>query len=117
MPHLCETVTENQLAAVVRQKTKNEKLAWQRKLKRMEVLIDQLRPLEDEILKIMERKLPIMDDVAALRAEMVKECVHPRDLLLHKGGWIECKFCNAKLSIPTDSQVSEAAEEDEGEDE
>lgn len=116
MSHFCEKDIENQLTSVGKQKTKNEKLAWQRKLKKMEGLIAELEPLQEAILAIMDKKQPILDDITLLRNEMIKECVHPRDYLIHKGSHIECKFCSARLSIPSTLEA-EVTPESESEDE
>ena len=41
-----------------------------------------------------------MDEVDALRQEMVKECIHPYDSLVEKDNYIECKFCYKRLGLP-----------------
>lgn len=79
-----------------------EKTAWQRKRDNMEALVAQLRPLEDKILEIYAAMQPIKDDVAGLRQEMVKDCIHPFDLLVYKvdeaGQYhVYCKFCDSKM--------------------
>ena len=48
--------------------------------------------------------MPIMDEINALRSEMVKECVHPIDDLVYKETHIECKFCNGKIGVPSDAE-------------
>ena len=61
-----------------------------------------LRKPEDEILKLMADKIPLLDAISDLRTEMVESCVHPMDFLLidHKENHILCKFCEKQLSIP-----------------
>lgn len=71
-----------------------EKLSWRRKLKKLEALVDDLRPYEEEILKLHQEKMPIMDKIEKLRRVMIDECIHPKDQLVHKGTHIECKFCD-----------------------
>lgn len=80
---------------------KNEKLKWNRLHERMTKLLESIKPIEDEILKLYNDKIPIMDDITNLRIEMVATCVHPKDMLVHNGDHILCKFCDTKLSIPT----------------
>jgi len=78
--------------------TRSEKTSWNRKMNNMVKLIALLRPIEQEILDLMASKLPIADDIAALRQEMVKECIHPLEQLINKEDHIECKFCNRKIN-------------------
>lgn len=101
--------------AVAAHHGKNEKLAWKRKVKKMEGLFTQLRVFEERILAIVKEKEPLMDDVALLRSEMVKECIHPKDHLVHLNTYLLCKFCEKKISIPRILK-EEAPEADESED-
>lgn len=78
---------------------KNIILSWKRKMKKMTTLIESLTPIQDKILALLEEKQPITDEIEVLRLEMVKSCIHPIDLLQHKGNYIECKFCNAKIVL------------------
>lgn len=116
-----ETVTPElaakHIAAVAAHHGKNEKLAWKRKQKKMGVYIENISVFELKILELIKEKQPILDDIAALRLEMVKECIHPKDNLVHMGTYLICKFCNNKISIPRIlTVVVEETEEDEGED-
>lgn len=70
------------------------KLAWRRKKKKLEELIDQLKPYEQKILELYQERMPILDKITELREVMVQECIHPKDQLVHKGTHVECKFCN-----------------------
>jgi len=80
---------------------RSEKTAWKRKLANMEKLIEQIRPIEEKILDIIkDEKQPILDDIQALRQEMIKECVHPFEHLVQKDGYVECKFCNRRIRVP-----------------
>ena len=67
-------------------------------------LIALLRPIEEQILELMAQKMPVMDDVTALREQMIKECVHPIDDLVYKETHIECKFCGKKIGISGDTK-------------
>jgi ribosomal protein L16 Arg81 hydroxylase len=78
---------------------KNQRLAWRRKKARIDTLIERIQPLQDKKLEIILQMQPIMDEIEAVRQEMVKECIHPKDHLVHKGTHIECKFCKSKLKV------------------
>lgn len=89
------------LESIANHANRSEKTAWKRKLKNMEGLLAQLRPIEDKILTIIaEEKQPLLDKIEELRQVMVKECTHPYEHLVKKGGFVECKFCNTKLRVP-----------------
>ena len=80
---------------------KNEKLSWTRKLKNLETKVtDELGPIEEQIAVLLTKKNKLLDEIQEVRSELVKECVHPTNYLVHMGNYIQCKFCNAKLSIP-----------------
>lgn len=95
-----ETLTRRQLEIIADHATRNEKVAWDRKMDNMVTLLASLKPIEDQISDLLAQKAPIMDNIANLRSEMVKDCVHPYTHLVHKGDRIECKFCMTKLSVP-----------------
>lgn len=78
---------------------KNQRLAWKRKMNRMETLVERLQPFEEKILKLILEKQPIMDEIDEIRRAMILECVHPADYLVHKGTHIECKFCKNKIRL------------------
>lgn len=87
------------LEAIANHATRSEKTAWSRKRKNMETLVGKLTPLENKMIELRSKMTPIYDEVAVLRAEMVDECIHPYDLLVNKGEYTECKFCNKKLVV------------------
>jgi len=79
---------------------RSEKTSWKRKRDNIANIIEQLKPLEAEILAITAKKLPLMDQIALTRIEMVESCIHPiEDLVLHEGH-VRCKFCEKTMSIP-----------------
>lgn len=95
---------------------KNAKLAWNRRVKKMNELIEQVRLYEDRILEIVREKQPFLDEVSELRNEMMKECIHPKDQLVHIGTYIHCRFCEKKISLPRmflpyEASVTEANDE------
>lgn len=89
-----------ELEKVANHAPRSDKTSWNRKNENMGKLLKKIQPLEQAILGIRKRQIPIYDDIAILREEMVRTCVHPYDLLIHKEDHIVCKFCNSKLSIP-----------------
>lgn len=91
---------ERDLKVVSNIKDKNEKLSWSRRQKKIEEMVVEMQPIEDQILALSAQRQVILDKIQVLRKQMVKECIHPRNSLVHKNTFIECKFCNAKLSIP-----------------
>lgn len=80
--------------------TRSEKTTWNRKRKNIEDLVEEIKPLEDRMLDINIKMIPMLDKIKLLRNDMVASCIHPYDLLVYKGNHIECKFCNKKLSLP-----------------
>lgn len=78
--------------------TRSEKTSWNRKLNKMQKLIDEkLNPIEDQILELQSQKEAIFDEIQVLRNVMVLECVHPYDYLSVKDDYILCKFCYKKI--------------------
>lgn len=91
---------ERDLKNVANIKDKNEKLSWTRRQKKIEVMVEEMQPIEDKIMALMTERQEVLDKIQELRRSMIKECIHPKNSLVHKDTHIECKFCNAKLSIP-----------------
>jgi len=89
------------LDGVADNSSRSEKVSWNRKMDNMVKLMASLRPIEEEIVRLSNQKIPVFDEIQELRKVMVLECVHPFDYLLHKEDHISCKFCNKNLSIPT----------------
>jgi hypothetical protein len=81
---------------------RSEKVSWNRKMDNMVKLISDLNPIEQQIIKLMNDKIPIYDNIQQLRNEMTNECIHPYEYLVYNQDHIICKFCNKKISIPTD---------------
>ena len=71
----------------------------------MQDLIKQLKPIEQQILDLFQQKQPLMDKIAALRAQMVNECVHPKSYLVEKSdGTVYCKFCEKRIKVLNDGE-------------
>lgn len=99
-----ETVEESRvrqlLESIANNADRSEKTSWNRKLDNMVKLIAKMRPIEEEILKLTEQKLPVFDEIQELRLIMVKECVHPFDHLTYFEDHVRCKFCDRRISVP-----------------
>ena len=63
-----ETAMKNQ---VVELADRSDKTSWNRKLKNITKLIEEVQQLEDDIQKIHEKKVPLLDKIAEYRNEMV----------------------------------------------
>jgi len=79
---------------------RSEKTSWNRKLKNMKKLLAKLSPIEEQMIELFQKKQPILDEVAELRATMVNECIHPSDQLVMKEDHVVCKFCGKRISLP-----------------
>lgn len=90
------------LTSISRFAKKNERLAWNRKKKRMEKFIAELDPLSEQMLELIQQKQPILDKIEVLRQTMVKECVHPPDYLIPRETYVLCKFCKSKINLNAD---------------
>lgn len=99
-----DSIKKQQLEDVSKHSDKNERLSWNRKKQKMQGFIKELEPIQEEMLKLIQKKQPILDKIEELRAVMVKECIHPIDYLAHKETHIECKFCNSKIRIFNDNR-------------
>jgi len=99
-----ETMTESRsrqlLESIANNADRSEKTSWNRKMDNMVKLIATMRPLEEQILKIIEQKIPIFDAIQELRLTMVKECIHPYDHLTYFENHVRCKFCDRRISVP-----------------
>lgn len=95
-----EAQAQLELEEIAKIADKNQRLSWRRKRKRMDDLLEKIKPIEEKILALIMEKQPIMDEVEDVRQKMVKECIHPKEDLVHYGTHLHCKFCNRKLSRP-----------------
>lgn len=96
-----ETMIKTFKKAIYAASSRNERLDWQRKLKKLKVLRDELEPIEEKILQITrEEKYPLMDNIEELRKKMCEKCIHPPEFLVVNGPLTvaECKFCGKKIS-------------------
>lgn len=105
---ISEKIVNDQLDYISKIKSKNERLAWKRKHEKLLKIINgEMRTLDDSIINLMEQKQVFVDEIVELRKQMIKECVHPKEQLVHNGISITCKFCNVVMSLPAISESSE----------
>ena len=93
------TPEEQDVLFVVNHATNSDKISWQRKYNNLQKLIDTLSPLEEQMIELTAKCMPIHDEINELRKLMVEECIHPADMLVHKGDHLECKFCLKTIVI------------------
>lgn len=86
--------------SVANNPNRSEKTSWNRKMDNMVKKLALLRPIEEQIIDLQAQKMPIFDEIQELRADMVKECVHPYEYLAVHDAHIECKFCGKRIRIP-----------------
>jgi len=79
---------------------RSEKVSWNRKMENMVKLMTKLTPIEEEIIALQAKKIPIFDEIQELREMMVAECIHPYEYLVVKDDHVVCKFCGKKISKP-----------------
>jgi hypothetical protein len=98
-----ETIEEQKirmdLEAISNYATRSEKMSFHRMMDNLVKAIAELKPIQDKILELETKKIPLVDEIATLRNKMVRDCVHPYEHLVHKGDHIECKFCNKKFAL------------------
>lgn len=98
--HITEEKIANDLSRIATYRDKNERLSWKRKKDKIEALVEDLKPIEQEIIElIVNKKTPLLKEIEDLRTIMIKECIHPKDMLIHYGTHVECKFCQAKIAV------------------
>lgn len=93
-----QTEERRVLEVIADNATRSEKVSWDRKMDKMVTLIAKLRPIEEQILDLMATKTPIIDEISYLRRDMVRDCVHPYQMLAYKGDVVDCKFCSKRFS-------------------
>jgi len=100
-----EAAMRRQLEMIADAASRSEKVSWDRKMDNMVKILARLKVVEDKIVALLAEKTPILDEVAALRKEMVRECVHPYSHLAHKAdGKIVCKFCDKTFALLTKAE-------------
>lgn len=81
------------------QSTQLDKTSWLRKFDNLQTLVKQVNELADKMCELEEQKIPIIDQIADLRQQMVQECIHPIDQLVQHEDYTICKFCEKRINI------------------
>ncbi len=79
---------------------RSEKTSWNRKMDNMVKLLAEIRPIEEQIIALTEKKIPLFDQIQDLRKQMLQDCIHPYEYVLVEENHCVCKFCERKLSLP-----------------
>lgn len=96
--------------------TRSEKVSWERQFGNMQKLLEtKIQPLENQILELIAKKNEYIDEMVAIRDELVQDCIHPFEHVtevgdshtalvdsvtnLRPGGVYICKFCNKKVAL------------------
>lgn len=79
---------------------RSEKTSWNRKMDNMVKLLATLRPIEDQIIDLQSKKIPLFDEIQILRNHMKGECIHPFEYVIIHNTYAVCKFCEKRISIP-----------------
>jgi hypothetical protein len=81
---------------------KDKRVAWKRKHDKIQEYLVLVEQVEDKILDIIvKEKQPLMDKISELRSDMVQNCTHPKQYLVVYDDYVECKFCNTKIAVPS----------------
>ncbi len=86
---------------------RSEKTSWNRKMDNMVKLLAALCPIEEQIIELQAKKIPLFDEIQVLRTQMVNECIHSFENLVVEPTHVRCKFCDKKLSLPKLGEQSE----------
>lgn len=78
---------------------KNQKLTFERRFNKLHGLLKELEPINKKIAELMSEKFPLEESIDETRLQMVRECIHPENQLVHHGSYIKCKFCNVILRL------------------
>lgn len=80
---------------------KDKRVSWKRKHDKIQEHLNELEIIENKILDIVvTEKQPLMDKINILRNDMMQNCTHPKQYLVVYDDYVECKFCNTKISVP-----------------
>jgi mannose-6-phosphate isomerase class I len=79
---------------------RSEKTSWNRKMDNMVKLLAEIRPIEEQIIELNEKKIPIFDEIQEIRKQMLQDCIHPYEYVLLETNHAKCKFCEKKISLP-----------------
>lgn len=98
-----EAAIRRKLEKVANNANRSDKVSFDRKMENLVKFRAKLKPIEEEILTLMEKKNDIIDELMELRREMVNECVHPYEhLAVQEDGTVKCRFCEKVIQLPND---------------
>ena|SRR5271157_1315456 len=95
-----ETTERRLKEGIANNANRSEKTSWNRKMDNMVKLLAEIRPIEEQIIALTEKKIPIFDQIQELRKQMLQDCVHPYEYVLIEKDHAKCKFCEKKISLP-----------------
>jgi hypothetical protein len=79
------------------QSTQLDKANWMRKFDKIQGYIGEVNQLAEQIMELEKAKMPILDQIAELRNELVVDCIHPKDYLVKVDGVVGCTFCDRRF--------------------
>jgi len=87
----------------------NSRVAFQRRMTNLENYItNEINPIEEQILNLRAKLIPLYDGVKMLRDEALAHCTHaPENLVKQEDGSIKCKFCETIFHVKTAFDVNE----------
>ena len=102
---MSNTIPENVIKQISTNDRQNERLSFQRRLSNLETFItESVNPIEEEILLLRERLIPLYDQVQTLREEAKEYCTHPVEHLVLTSETdseytVACKFCDTIFHV------------------
>ena len=95
------------IAKITKHSVINDRIAFQRRLTNLETYIqNQVNPVEEEVLLIREKLIPLYDTVRAMRDDAKQHCTHPEEYLNDISEpdadttTVVCTFCESTFHIP-----------------
>lgn len=94
----------NAASKIISSKLENsDKVFFNRKNIELKEKLAELEVLIIEVNEIELRKIPILDEIKAIRDSIVHRCTHPKEYLVQEAENIFiCSFCDIKLNIIVD---------------
>ena len=97
---MSDEISPSVLAAICKTDP-NARVAFQRRMTNLETyIINEINPLENEIIEIKCKLIPLYDAAAMLRDEARAHCTHSADLIVKTDdGPYKCKFCETIFHV------------------
>jgi len=87
------------IIAAISKPDPNSRVAFQRRLTNLETYItNEVNPIEEQIINLKAKLLPLYDSVTILRDDARAFCTHT-DLIKQDDGAIKCKFCETIFHV------------------